>query len=179
MKSVGGGKRAALMAGGAAFLVFLAAAGGWGYRRQSIEARAIGRLRELDADFTIVPAGLAWLGNLAHRCRLPYIAAVCWVEGVDQAIDDRDLALLSRSLDLRYLNLDGGQVTDAGLAHLRRLHRLHSLHLDDTRITDAGLRHLKGLTNLEHLSLEGTRVTPEGIAALKQALPDLEVFTSP
>ena len=49
---------------------------------------------------------------------------------------------------------------------------LKRLNLNDTQITDAGLMHLKGMTELRILFLYDTQVTDAGIAELKQALPN-------
>ena len=117
----------------------------------------------------------------------------------DAKITDAEVALVKPLTRTANLNLKGTQVTDAGLAAIADLKGLVRLHLETTKITDAGLEHLKGLENLEYLNLYGTAVTDaglkhlhglkklkklylwqapvteEGAAALKQALPDVQI----
>jgi hypothetical protein len=52
---------------------------------------------------------------------------------------------------------------------------LHELHLNETLITDAGLEHLQSSRSLKKVEMRLTTVTEEGVAALKKALPELEV----
>ena len=59
----------------------------------------------------------------------------------------------------------------AGRADLRQL------DLESTQITDAGLAHLKGLTGLRQLNLEGTKITDAGLADLKKALPKTCIYS--
>jgi len=94
-------------------------------------------------------------------------------------VDNDVLARMAALGGLKWLSLDKTGVTDEGLAHLRALQHLETLKLDQTRITDAGLVHLAGLRRLRFLYLAQTQVTDAGIAALKRALPDLQVETSP
>ena len=70
-------------------------------------------------------------------------------------------------LDVRFVDLRGTSVTDAGLEHLKGLTRLETLLLYDTKVTDAGLKHLNGLTNLEHLDLTACNVTDAGLEHVK------------
>uniref|UniRef100_A0A7C4LML9 Leucine-rich repeat domain-containing protein n=1 Tax=Schlesneria paludicola TaxID=360056 RepID=A0A7C4LML9_9PLAN len=117
----------------------------------------------------------------------------------DVKITDAELALVKPLTQTAHLNLRGTEITDAGLAHLAELKGLVRLHLEKTKITDAGLEHLRGLENLEYLNLYGTavsdaglkhleglkklkklylwqtQVTDAGVAALKQALPELQI----
>jgi Leucine-rich repeat (LRR) protein len=82
-------------------------------------------------------------------------------------VTDAGLAHLQGLTALQELYLRGTQVTDAGLAHLRGLTGLLSLNLNDTQVTDAGLAHLQGLSGLGTLSLSGTQVTDAGLAHLQ------------
>lgn len=117
----------------------------------------------------------------------------------DAKITDAEVALVKNLPRMAHLNLRGTEVTDAGLAHLKDSKALVRLHLEKTKITDAGLEHLKGLENLEYLNLYGTAVTDAGlkhleglkklkrlylwqtqatdagVAALKQAVPDVQI----
>jgi len=117
----------------------------------------------------------------------------------DAKITDAELALVKPLTRTANLNLRGTEVGDAGLANLEGLKGLVRLHLEKTKVTDAGLERLKGLENLEYLNLYGTavtdaglkhlhglkklkklylwqtQVTDEGVAALKQALPEIQI----
>jgi uncharacterized membrane protein len=75
--------------------------------------------------------------------------------------------------NLRWLDLAGTKVTDAGLAQLTVFPNLARLHLERTPITDAGLASLAGLANLEYLDLYGTAITDAGLEPLN-GLPRLK-----
>jgi hypothetical protein len=117
----------------------------------------------------------------------------------DAKIGDEQIAPVKNLPRTMILNLRGTEITDAGLAYLRDLKGLTKLHLERTKITDAGLEHLKGLENLEYLNLYGTavtdaglkhleglkklrrlylwqtQVTDAGVAALKAAVPEVQI----
>jgi hypothetical protein len=65
-------------------------------------------------------------------------------------------------------------VTDAGLKALALLN-LKSLDLDNTQVTDAGLKALVPLKTLTFLSLLGTKVTNDGVKELQKALPKCKI----
>jgi YHS domain-containing protein/uncharacterized membrane protein len=71
--------------------------------------------------------------------------------------------------NLRWLDLGGTRVTDAGLAAVASMPNLKRLHLERTPITDAGLKSLTRLPALEYLDLYGTAVTDAGLAELQSA----------
>jgi YHS domain-containing protein/uncharacterized membrane protein len=75
--------------------------------------------------------------------------------------------------NIRWLDLGGSAVTDAGLTHVSAMPGLQRLHLERTGISDAGLAAIASLPELEYLNLYGTPITDAGIAAL-QALPRLK-----
>lgn len=117
----------------------------------------------------------------------------------DGKIEDAQLAPLKNLPRMATLNVRGKDITDAGLAHIKDAKGLVRLHLERTKVTDAGLENLKGLENLEYLNLWGTGVTDAGlkhleglkklkklylwqapvtdagVAALKTALPELQI----
>lgn len=120
----------------------------------------------------------------------------------DSKIGDAELALVKDLPKTANLNLRGTEVTDAGLAAIKDLKGLVRLHLEKTKVTDAGLEQLKGLENLEYLNLYGTTVTDAGlkhleglkklrkvylwqtpvtdagVAALKAAIPEIQITRS-
>jgi mono/diheme cytochrome c family protein len=82
-------------------------------------------------------------------------------------------ALKPLAANLRWLDLGGTAITDAGLERIAALQNLTRLHLERTAIDDSGLEHLSGLANLEYLNLYGTAVTDAGLQTL-QKLPRLK-----
>jgi hypothetical protein len=54
---------------------------------------------------------------------------------------------------------------------LRNLNQVKFIHLDGTQITDACLIHLQDLTDLELLSIRGTQITSEAKTRLRRKLP--------
>ena len=87
---------------------------------------------------------------------------------------DAELARLAPiGANLRWLDLAGTRITDAGLAPISAMPNLIRLHLERTAITDSGLGCLASLPELEYLDLYGTAVTDAGIESL-QKLPKLK-----
>ncbi len=82
-----------------------------------------------------------------------------------------DLTPLERLTQLEKLSLFQTKVKD--LAPLKSLARLESLALGRTEVSD--LTPLGGLTQLRVLDLTGTRTSAEHVAALKAALPKLQI----
>jgi len=81
--------------------------------------------------------------------------------------------LLPLGANLRWLDVAGTRVTDAGLAYLAAMPNLQRLHLERTGVSDAGLVRLTGLGQLQYLDLYGTRVTDVGLGTLER-LPQLK-----
>jgi hypothetical protein len=120
---------------------------------------------------------------LLRRVGIDYVANVRYV-GLEleprggkrtAGADNPTLMRLGCLHHLKFLNLSGRAITDAGLPHLRHLKRLRQLELSHTPISDAGLAHLRGLTALRHLGIEGTRVTDAMVLELEKAIPGLRV----
>jgi uncharacterized membrane protein len=87
---------------------------------------------------------------------------------------DADLAKLAPlGSNLRWLDLAGTAVTDAGLCHLASFPNLVRLHLERTAVTDSALSNVATLANLEYLNLYATAVTDAGLEHL-QKLPNLK-----
>ena len=94
----------------------------------------------------------------------------------DSSFDDAGCRALPRFASLETLDLNSTQITDAGLPSIGRLAKLRSLNLvADAAVTDVGLASLKGLKNLRFVFASGTAVTGQGIAALKGAIPGIDV----
>jgi uncharacterized membrane protein len=81
------------------------------------------------------------------------------------------LAPLSKNL--RWLDLAGTKVSDAGLTQIAGMPNLTRLHLERTAITDAGLARISTLPQLQYLNLYGTEVSDNGLKEL-QLLPKLK-----
>jgi hypothetical protein len=64
-------------------------------------------------------------------------------------------------------------VSDDTLNHVLPLIQLKELDLNDTQISDAGLEKLAALPNLESLRIARTAVTPEGLARTALSWPKL------
>lgn len=90
-------------------------------------------------------------------------------------ITDKGLGSLRELPNLEELSLWRCYVTDRGCDTLAELRGLKKLSLDGTQVTDKGVRKLFVLKDLERISLWKTPVTDRGVAALKKALPNLEV----
>lgn len=91
-----------------------------------------------------------------------------------KSFGDAELShLASLGPNLRWLDLAGTTVTDAGLGQLKAMPNLTRLHLERTPVTDAGLTNLTQLASLEYLDLYGTEVTDAGLETL-QRLPKLK-----
>ena len=75
--------------------------------------------------------------------------------------------ILTSAVQLRYLDLFGTNITDAGLASLQNKQGLQALFLGGTQTSDLGLSYFKKLNNLQVLDLEGTQITDAGLQHLK------------
>lgn len=101
---------------------------------------------------------------------------VLWLNLARTKITDGGLAAIKDMKTLERLHLEKTSIGDAGLEHLKGLENLTYLNLYATQVTDAGLVQLHGLKKLKRLFLFETKVTQEGIAALKTAMPELQVI---
>lgn len=80
---------------------------------------------------------------------------------------------------LRFIDLEGTSISDAGLAGWEgRLESPNSFSAADTAVTDVGLARLAKAADLEYLQLGGCRITDAGLAAVAQ-LPKLQTLTFP
>lgn len=92
-------------------------------------------------------------------------------------LHDDLLAALAVMQGLEVLNLGNNGLGDGGMAILAELDSLKVLNLyGNPGITDAGLANLERLEDLVSLYLWGTGTTSEGVAALRAALPRLDVI---
>ena len=104
--------------------------------------------------------------------RDPWLQCNASVAGTN--FGDKDLAKLAAiGANLRWLDLGGTAITDAGLAQLASMPNLTRLHLERTHISDAGLSKVAALRQLEYLNLYGTEITDSGLDQL-QSIPKLK-----
>jgi internalin A len=97
---------------------------------------------------------------------LPAITVPFGLDFHDQKLADDDLKELAGLKNLRYLRLNGTQVTNAGMKQLAGLSDLQAVDLGGTQVSDAGLKELAGLKKLQLLLLDSTKVTNEGLKEL-------------
>ena len=86
-----------------------------------------------------------------------------------------DLAPLAHLAQLRVLRLDNTPVAD--LAPLAHLAVLSDLSVAGTAVRD--LTPLHGLPRLQRIDLSDTAVAPEQLAALRAAIPAVEILGEP
>jgi internalin A len=171
------------------------AAGGWVTTRVVPTTWAHPEHREIEtitlASPELTDAGLRILGNHTSvwRVHLPPQITDSGLEHLKGLANLQELGLsytqvagpglaeLSGLTKLRSLHLQHSRVTDDGLESLKELASVESLGLDGTAVTDAALRHLKAMPKLRHVSLTGTNVTKAGVDALRQSLPELNVWS--
>lgn len=118
---------------------------------------------ELGVPITFLAEDKAWL-----QCNASVAGA---------SFGDTELARLAPiAVNLRWLDLGGTKVTDAGLKSIATMPNLERLHLERTAITDAGIARLAVLSDLQYLNIYGTAISDAGLASL-QSLPKLrELF---
>src|SRR5262245_35476981 len=86
---------------------------------------------------------------------------------VGKNFSDKELAKITLlGPNVKWLDLAGTAVTDAGLTNLATMPNLTRLHLERTGITDEGLAALTGLASLEYLNLYGTTISEAGLETL-------------
>ncbi len=101
---------------------------------------------------------------------------IIWLKLGDTHITDAALSQVAMLKNLQKLHLERTSITDAGLKQLKALPYLEYLNLYGTNITDAGLTELAGLKSLRTIYVWQTRTTPTGLAALKRALPGVDII---
>jgi RNA polymerase sigma factor (sigma-70 family) len=155
------------------------------------ELAALKRLRILDVSQTNVSntglkelaqhkqwRALALAGTKITDAGLKELAAFDGLQALDVSdtrVADAGLKELAGLKQLRSLYLADTDVGDDGLKALGDMQELRTLDLSRTWVTDAGLKTLANLRQLRTLRLSATQVTDAGIAALRKALPEIEV----
>jgi hypothetical protein len=149
------------------------------------ETAAVVELAKLGIDARPIAAGINWSSASVRItgakpdpkifALLKDVATLQELDLAAQQIADADLAPLAGLTNLRKLHLEKTPITDAALTHLKGLASLTYLNLYGTQVSDAGLPQLNGLKNLKSLYVFETKVTDAGIAALKQALPNVNI----
>lgn len=101
---------------------------------------------------------------------------IIWLKLGDTDITDATLSQVATLKNLQKLHLERTNITDAGLKQLKTLSYLEYLNLYGTNITDAGLTELAGLKSLRTVYVWQTKTTTAGVAALKKALPGVDII---
>lgn len=144
---------------------------------------AIARLRsELGIGIEPIAANEPWLACSANPngpfcdAQLEKLGAlgpnIRWLNLSGTKISDAGLRSISGWANITRLHLDRTGITDAGLACLANLRYLEYLNLHGTAVGNAGLRHLSGLARLQKLYLWQTKVTPEAARTFAADLTD-------
>lgn len=105
----------------------------------------------------------------------PLAQNIVWLKLGDTKITDQTLLEIAKLKNLQKLHLENTAVSDAGLKNLKNLPYLEYINLVGTGITDAGLKELATCKTLKQVYLWQSKATEAGVAALKQALPGVEV----
>ena len=92
------------------------------------------------------------------------------------SITDEGMIHLSELTKLRVLSLFRNDVTNKGMKHLSKLSKLKQLNLEATRINDGCIGILCTLSSLERISMDHESVTQKGEDALREALPDCQIY---
>jgi len=90
-------------------------------------------------------------------------------------ITNKDLTLLSKLDQLRWLYLDHTSITDDGAAEIAKLEKLQYLNLVSTAVTDQSLTLFTSLKDLKKIYLYETKVTSKGIENLLKHLPEVKI----
>jgi internalin A len=116
----------------------------------------------------------AGMAHLRNLSRLKYLL----LQGTE--ITGPAVANLEGMRDLRYLNLNQIPLGDQDARYLRSMTRLESLFINGEHITDSGMESLAGLTSLKVLSLDCPEVTTAGLQSLRgmSRLEQLEIRRS-
>src|SRR4051794_29893752 len=129
-----------------------------------LEVARLSQLTDLDLSETrITDIGFQQLKSLKNVSRVSLYYA--------EQIGDGALAAMREWKRLKYLNLRGTKVTDAGLAHLAGL-PIESLDIGFSLFTDNGFEYLMNLPQLKSLAAGGNKLTDTGLNSLR-LLPNL------
>ncbi|MEW4455453.1 hypothetical protein AB1L30_22480 [Bremerella sp. JC817] len=109
---------------------------------------------------------------LEHIGKFPQLR---WLDLQVTNITDAGIPFLKDCQKLRDLCVASTSVTDASMATIGKLKGLEELDISGTRITDAGIAQLRGLSNLKVLRMAVTQVSDEGLLALAR-LKNLEMI---
>jgi internalin A len=100
---------------------------------------------------------------------------VRWLDLRGTQISDAGLGRVKGMVRLRTLILGGTQISDAGLEQLQGMKELGVLDLSNSKIRDAGLEQLRRIVKLQILNLSKTKISDSGLVQL-QNLSGLQVL---
>lgn len=93
----------------------------------------------------------------------------------NQAVEDKDLLLLSDFKNLNRLNLENTLITENALFVLKDLQNLEHLNLYNTNVSDNSIEDLINIPNLRVVFLWKTKISEKGFEKLKKYRPDLQI----
>jgi hypothetical protein len=108
-----------------------------------------------------------------------------WIGGAQVRLSDAGVAHLAPLVNLKSLDLQGHEISDAGLESLRDLKKLQQLYVEggeepNEQITDEGIDFIASLPNLERLTITRASATDSGIQRLSDLKKLKELYlTSP
>lgn len=139
-----------------------------GVTREGLDKLTALRLEDLDISecVSVEDAALEPVGRMTSLKKLNL-----WRD----VVGDAGAKHIASLVNLEWLNVDNTQMSDASLPFFKGFSKLKFLHLGSTQVTDAGMVHLLGLSNLADLKVTRTSVTEEGVAALRKAIPKLDI----
>ena len=139
---------------------------------EMIEQNAIRELKRMGARFEFEPYPLFSL-------RVGRSPKVVSVEAHGAQFSAHGLQLLGYLPGLQRLSLVNTPTTNDDLEYMTFLGDLRIVDLEETNVTDAGLKHFINMVWLEELRISGGRVTPDGLNELRRAMPGLVVVQAP
>lgn len=126
--------------------------------------------------------GLVWFGPETVDTDLRWLnyfdaASIRFLSLNGPELTDTALDAVPYMPNLKTLKLCGAGITDDGLENLSKCPDITDLHLQFApKVTDAGTRTLTRLTKLRRLCIEHTQMTPRGVESLRRSLPQCEVL---
>ncbi|MBL4886418.1 MAG: protein kinase [Planctomycetaceae bacterium] len=98
------------------------------------------------------------------------------IQFVNASITDSELNLLSHLSGIKYLSLQGNDITEQGLDILENMVSIRTLNLSKTGATDATALHLSRMPDLKWLNICNTKITDQGIKLLEKCNSLEELF---
>ncbi|MBI1904098.1 MAG: hypothetical protein HYS13_23605 [Planctomycetia bacterium] len=138
-----------------------------------VELTARAQLTHVEANDKLTDADVTALAGCHPSGRIEFLLADL------SPLSDCGAADLARMKHLRFLDLSGSGVTDAGLAAiLKGCPDLEHLRLRGTSVTDASVASLIAAPRLQSVDAGPTLFSPPALTALKTAAPQLQIIVA-